>query len=69
MTSANDTIKIAQSGLDIFSGVAWATGIQVSINKTKWYLLEFKWDATGEWSLADNKADLFLNPHDGQQKN
>ena len=41
---------------------------KVSVNKIKWYLLEFKWDATGKWSLADNKAGLFLNPPDGIQK-
>ena len=67
-TQAKYTIKLSQSGLDIFSGAAQETYGTVSVNKTKWYLLEFKWDSTGKWSLADNKADMFLNPPDGLQK-
>ena len=67
-TQAKYTIKLSQSGLDLFSGAAQKTDGKVSVNKTKWYLLEFKWDATGKWSLADNKAGLFLNPPDGLQK-
>ena len=67
-TQSKYTIKLSQSGLDLFSGAAWKTHGKVSINKIKWYLLEFKLDATGKWSLADNKAGLFLNPPDGLQK-
>ena len=67
-TQEKYTIKLSQSGLDLFSGAAQIIDGKVSVNKTKWYLLEFKWDATGKWSLADNKAGLFLNPPDGLQK-
>ena len=67
-TQAKYTIKLSQSGLDIFSGAAQKTDGKVYVNKTKWYLLEFKWDATGKWSIADNVAGLFLNPLDGLQK-
>ena len=67
-TQAKYTIKLSQSVLDLFSGAAQRTDGKVCVNKTKWYLLEFKWDATGKWSLADNKAGLFLNPPDGLQK-
>ena len=67
-TQAKYTIKLSQSGLDLFSGAAQKIDGKVSVNKTKWYLLEFKWDATGKWSPADNKAGLFLNPPDGLQK-
>ena len=55
-TQAKYTIKLSQSVLDLFSGAAQKTDRKVSVNKTKCYLLEFKWDATGKWSLADNKA-------------
>ena len=68
ITQSKYTIKLSQSGLDLFSGAAQKTDGKVCVNKTKWYLLEFKWDATGKWSLADNKSGLFLNPHDGLQK-
>ena len=67
-TQAEYTIKLSQSGLDIFSGVDQKIDGKVRVNKTKWYLLEFKWDATGKWSLADTKAGLFVNPPDGLQK-
>ena len=67
-TQAKYTIKLSQSGLDFFLGAAQKTYGKVCVNETKWYLLEYKWDATGKWSLADNKAGLFLNPPDGLQK-
>ena len=67
-TQAKNIIKLSQSGLDIFSGASQKKYGKVSVNKTKWYLLEFKWDATVKWSLDDNKAGLFLNPPDGLQK-
>ena len=69
ITQAKYTIKLSQSGLDLFSGAAQKTDGNVCVYKTKWYLLEFKWDATRKWSLADNKAGLFLNPPDGLQTN
>ena len=55
-----DTTKLAQEGLDIFSGAAQATVGKFSAEKTKWYLLEFKWDKSGKWWLADNEAELFI---------
>ena len=67
-TQAKYTIKLSQSGLYLFSGAAHKTDGKVSVKKTKWYLLEFKWYATGKWSLANNKASLFLNPPGGLQK-
>ena len=66
-TQAKYTIKLSQPGLDLFSGATQKTYGKVCVNKTKWYLLEFKWDATGKWSLADNKAGLFLNPFEFKQ--
>ena len=67
-TQEKYTIKLSESGLDLFSGAAQKTDGKVSVNKTKWYLLEFKWDATEKWSLVDNKSSMFLNPPDGLQK-
>ena len=45
-TKEKYTINLSQSGLDLFSGLAQKTDGKVSVNKTKWYLIEFKWDAT-----------------------
>ena len=62
-TQAKYTIKLSQSVLDLFSGAAQKTYGKACVNKTKWYLLEFKWDATEKWSLSDNRAGLFLQAH------
>ena len=67
-TLSKDATKISQEGLDLFSGSAQATGVQVSAKKTKWYLLEFKWDKAGKWRLYDNEADIFLQNPSGPQK-
>ena len=45
---AKYTIKLSQSGLNLLSGASQKTDEKVGVNKTKWYLLEFKWDATGK---------------------
>ena len=67
-TKSKYTIKLSQPGLDLFSRETQKTYGKVSVNKTKWYLLEFKWDANGKWSLDNHKAGLFLNPPDGLHK-
>ena len=61
-------MKLDQEGLDILSGVEQAMGGQVSALKTKWYLLDFSWDKAGNWWLADNEADLFLQTPEGPHK-
>ena len=66
-TKAKYAIKLPQSGMDFFSEAAQKTDGTVSVNKTKWHLLELKWDITGKCSLADNKASLFIKPPDGLQ--
>ena len=63
-----DTLRIDQSSLDIFSGSAQTTGGQVRVREKKCYLLEFKWDSTGQWRLKDNQADILLNTREGPQK-
>ena len=45
-TQAKYTIKLSQQGMDLFSGAAQKTDGKVCVNKTKWYLFEFKCDAT-----------------------
>ena len=67
-TQAKYTIKLSQSGLNLFSGAAQKTYGKVSVNKIKWCLLKWKLGATGKWSLTDNKSGLFLNPPDSLQK-
>ena len=60
-TPTSETVNLSQTGLDLFSGASQTTGGQVSVRKTKWYHLEFKWDSQGQWRLAENPSDLFLN--------
>ena len=42
--------------------------MQVSVQKTKWYLLEFAWDLALKWHLVKNKAYLSLETHEGYQQ-
>ena len=53
-----DTVKLSQKGLNIFAGTAKVTEGQVSLEKTKWYLMEFKWYPEGKWRLTDKEATL-----------
>ena len=62
ITQAKYTIKLSQSGLDLFSRAPQKIDGEFSVNRTKCYLLEFKWYATRKWNLANDKVDLFLNP-------
>ena len=62
---AKYTTKISQEGLDIFSGVDQATGGNVSVKKTKWYLLEFKGDKAGNVVyLTTRRTYFFRLPRD-----
>ena len=36
--------------------------------KTKWYILEFIWDATGIWSISNNNTELTLNSPEVTEK-
>ena len=53
------TLKLYQEELYLYSGPAQAMGGKFSATKTKWNLLEFKWDKAGIWRLAENEAGLF----------
>ena len=65
--STEDTVKLSQEGLNIFSGAARKTGGEVSVQKNKWYLLDFTWDPEGKWHLASNKAHISLQTQEGEQ--
>ena len=67
-THTKDTMKLAQEGLDLFSVAVQDMGGKVSVMKTKWHLLELKWEKLGKWWLSDNEADLFLQSTLGPQK-
>jgi len=63
-TLTDDTVKLAQHGLDLFVGVIRATGGQVNEDKSKWCLLEFQWYLTGKCRMAENNGTLtIVNPH------
>ena len=57
-TPLEDTVKLAQKGLNIFTESFKATGGQVSAEKTKCYLMDFKWDPEGKWWLSDRGTTL-----------
>ena len=59
-TPLEETVKLAQKGLNIFSGASKSTGGQVSAENTKWYIMDFKWDPEGKWRLEDREATLTL---------
>ena len=42
-------------------------GGKFSVQKTKWYLLEFTWDPAGKWHLAKNNTHLSLKTKKGNQ--
>eukprot|EP00957_Ditylum_brightwellii_P075200 5714968-Ditylum_brightwellii.AAC.1 len=67
-TSTNELVAITQSEIDINTGLAMATGGQISPDKGKnsWYLLEFVWDNAGRWKLVDNDARLFVDTRKGR---
>ena len=69
-TPTEETVKIAQSELDIYAGLAAATGGKVSQarGKNSWYLIEFQWHDDGKWSLVENKADIYVKSKTGQTK-
>eukprot|EP00957_Ditylum_brightwellii_P172456 13129290-Ditylum_brightwellii.AAC.1 len=60
-TPTEETVKIAQNELDIYAGLAAASGGKVSQTRGKnsWYLIEFQWHDDGKWSLVENKADIY----------
>ena len=60
-TPTNETIKISKSGLDLFASASRATVGKVSGNKTKCYLLKFKWYASVMWKLVENEEDMLLS--------
>ena len=64
-TTMEETVKLAQKGLNIFAGAEKATGGQVSSDKTKWHLMEFKWDPEGKWQLEDREDILTLPSQEG----
>ena len=59
-TPLEETVKLAQKGLNIFSGASKSTGGQVSAENTKWYIMDFKWDPEGKWRMEDREATLTL---------
>eukprot|EP00957_Ditylum_brightwellii_P202996 15332764-Ditylum_brightwellii.AAC.1 len=59
---------MAQEEVDLYTGLAQATGGQVSpdVEKNFWYLLEFQWDKQGKWSLVNNDVQLMINTNKGR---
>ena len=43
-------------------------GGKVTVNRTKWYLLEFRRDKVEIWRLANKEAEIFLQTPEGSKK-
>eukprot|EP00957_Ditylum_brightwellii_P169381 12892118-Ditylum_brightwellii.AAC.1 len=67
-TATEEHVQIALDKIDLYAGLAGATGGQVSPDKGKnsWHLIKFKWDKLGRWKLAHNKSSLFVNTTKGR---
>eukprot|EP00957_Ditylum_brightwellii_P083585 6353299-Ditylum_brightwellii.AAC.1 len=57
-------VATAQKELNLYSGLAQATGGRVSLDKGKnsWYLIEIKWDKAGQWKrqkMEKGKLNVF----------
>ena len=57
-TKEND--KLSRRVLNKFAGAAQATGDQIRIKNTKFYLLEFIYEYSGKRNLAKNYTQLYL---------
>ena len=66
-TPTQDTVKISQEGLNIFVGAARAAGGQVSVQKTRWYLLDFNCNPEVKWHLEKNNSHLSLKTQEGDK--
>ena len=66
-TPTKDSVKLSQKGLEIVTGVIQATGLHVSMQKTKCFLLGFIWELSGKWYLDNNKAQIFIPNPTGRQ--
>jgi hypothetical protein len=67
-TPTNELVAITQNEIDLYAGLARATGGQISpdAGKNSWYLIEFTWDSAGCWKLIDNEAKLYVNTRKGR---
>lgn len=69
-TPIRDIVHMAQQEIDLYAGLAQATGGQISPVKGKnsWYLLDFAWDNKGGWKLVDRTAELWVDTSGGWKK-
>lgn len=66
--STGQVMQRAQEALDIYVGGVAATGGTVHPVKTKWYLVEFKFDKSGRLHYVDNEARLTVSTRHGRQE-
>eukprot|EP00957_Ditylum_brightwellii_P125894 9597051-Ditylum_brightwellii.AAC.1 len=69
-TPIQELVEMVQEEVDLYTGLAGATGGQVIPNKTKnnWYLMEFEWDNRCRWKLIDSKASMLINTNQGRRE-
>ena len=57
----------SQEALDIYVGGVAATGGTVHPTKTKWYLIEFRFDKNGKPEYVENEAALYVETRQGRK--
>jgi hypothetical protein len=59
-----------QHGLNLWTGLASATGGAIKVTKSTWWLIEFIWENDGQWHYAtksDTPAELMVKDVSGEQ--
>jgi hypothetical protein len=53
--TAQEVLVQMQAGIDLWGGLIKAAGGAFSFKKSRWWLLDFKWNQDGMWSYATNE--------------
>jgi hypothetical protein len=53
--TAQEVLVQMQAGIDLWGGLIKATGGAFSLKKSRWWLIDFKWNTDGTWSYATNE--------------
>ena len=60
LTPKNETVRLAQDILDLFSETEISIRWQLSTSKTNLYILKFLLDTAGKWRLSEHSPDLTI---------
>jgi hypothetical protein len=52
--TAQEVLVQMQAGINLWGGLIKATGRAFSLKKSRWWLLDIKWNPDGTWCYATN---------------